>query len=252
MLTILDQLWQTNAWANIYRCTYTYDASGKMLTAYNEQWQTGTWVNVYYMVNSYDTNGNRSSYIIQYWQNNSWVNGWKHAYSYDNNGDMLVDLIEMWQSTTWVNYSELIYTYDANGNSITGMYQVWLNNSWRPWNGYFELYSQKSAIFFLENIYHYSAHFVSFDNGIADYQSSDDLLLVYPNPASDIITILCRIIKGNNEALLSFYNCEGTQALQQFLVTEKSEIDVSCLVKGIYLVRLTTAGKTETTKLIKE
>ena len=101
MLTVLGEQWQTNAWVNYKRDTYTYDANGNMLTELEEYWQ------------------------------GSWVNSERWTYTYDANGNMLTRLDEQWQTNAWVNYYRWTYTYDANGNSITGKSEEWQGN-WQP------------------------------------------------------------------------------------------------------------------------
>lgn len=73
-------------------------------------------------------------------------------------------------------------------------------------------------------------------------------LTLYPNPATDRITIDCS--ERINE--LSIYNLVGELVFQRQLNNNKNEIDVSNLSKGVYIIRVLSASGTMQQKLIKE
>lgn len=73
---------------------------------------------------------------------------------------------------------------------------------------------------------------------------------LYPNPAEGRFTIEK---KTEEDALIDVYDLFGRSVITARPVTQnKTEIDFSGQPVGIYLVRITTAGKTETIRLIKQ
>jgi hypothetical protein len=75
-------------------------------------------------------------------------------------------------------------------------------------------------------------------------------MTVYPNPADNLITVTTFQGTAIN-TMLSIYSIEGKLILQQALVKEKTELDVSTLTKGIYIMQVTENNKTERVKFIK-
>jgi hypothetical protein len=83
--------------------------------------------------------------------------------------------------------------------------------------------------------------------GINERQGSR--LLVYPNPATDKITI--EIAEGQAPSQLSIMNLNGEEVLTRSLIKPKTQIDISNLPSGIYFVRLTNVRTVEIGKFIK-
>jgi len=71
---------------------------------------------------------------------------------------------------------------------------------------------------------------------------------VYPNPASDKVNLS---INTNSAAKIELLNSTGSVVfLQENLTDSFQTIDLSTFQKGLYFVRLTTAGMSQTQKLI--
>ena len=73
---------------------------------------------------------------------------------------------------------------------------------------------------------------------------------VYPNPAKNKILINSNWTFQNS--ILSIYNIQGQLLLQQPIKQEKTELDISRLAKGIYILKLTDFDNIEMTKFVKE
>lgn len=78
----------------------------------------------------------------------------------------------------------------------------------------------------------------------------DDLFNIYPNPVYGKITITKSSDLKN--ASLCIYSIQGQLILQQLLLLEKSEIDVSSLAKGIYIIKINDRNLSFTKKIIIE
>jgi len=81
----------------------------------------------------------------------------------------------------------------------------------------------------------------------AEVTSSVDVL-TYPNPVSDKLYISL----SNAPSTLSIYSMESKQLLLLNTVGSKLEIDMSKYSSGIYFVKIESAGKTTTKKIVKK
>jgi uncharacterized protein (TIGR02145 family) len=72
---------------------------------------------------------------------------------------------------------------------------------------------------------------------------------VFPNPAKDKLVIL---IPENHQSKLQIYTITGESVWKGFLISTENTIDISSLVKGIYLLQITESNKLTLQKLIKE
>lgn len=84
--------------------------------------------------------------------------------------------------------------------------------------------------------------------GLDEYEVRQSQLSVYPNPATDHITVSFPNMQNGK---LFIYNIVGEQIMSRELATETSKISVAGLAKGIYMVRVTDdKGIVGTKKLI--
>ena len=78
----------------------------------------------------------------------------------------------------------------------------------------------------------------------------DSRLSIYPNPATDKITI--EITEGQAPSQLSMINLNGEEVLTRSLIKPKTQIDISTLPGGVYFVRLTNDKIVEVGKFVKQ
>ena len=76
-------------------------------------------------------------------------------------------------------------------------------------------------------------------------------ILIYPNPANDIITIEENSLINKN-GLISIYNIQGQIVLEQTLQDAKSQIDISSLEKGVYFVKVNNRNGMQVRKVVKD
>jgi hypothetical protein len=81
-------------------------------------------------------------------------------------------------------------------------------------------------------------------------ESQESRLLVYPNPATDKITI--ELAEGQAPSQLSMMNLNGEEVLTRSLIKPKTQIDISNLPSGVYFVRLTNNNTVEVRMFVKE
>ncbi len=277
LLTELSESWNTgtSTWVNSDRYTYTYNGSNKILTELVESWDTTSiWVNTYRDTYTYDGSGNMLSQSWDIWDGgtSTWWNYesftydsggnvltwlelgvYRYTYAYDGNGNKLTELEESWDAgtSTWVNHSKYTWTYDGNDNSVSEKREGWKNSNWQPALDEGYVYSKKNLVGHLGNIYRYEASFVSFINtGIENTLTGNNYLSIYPNPAQGNITI--EISGTDNNTTASVYNLQGQMLLQQTLTVAKTEMDISSLPNGVYVIKLNTENGVAVKKFVKE
>ena len=78
--------------------------------------------------------------------------------------------------------------------------------------------------------------------------SLEEDLVIYPNPAKDMVTVSSSIPLNN--AKYTIYDITGKQILNASL--KSNTINVSKLSTGIYVLKITVDGKSKTQKIIKQ
>ena len=88
---------------------------------------------------------------------------------------------------------------------------------------------------------------LSLVNGIEELTAEDNLIKVYPNPATDKI-----FVKAKENSLSEITNMQGQVILSKKL-SDTQSIDISSLAKGIYFYRITENNKLlQTGKIVKQ
>ena len=257
MLTQLCEDWETNEWVNNWRMTYTYDANGNMLTNLHENWEINAWVNGLRRSYTYDANGNMLTQLLEYWlTTNTWGNSMKYSYTYDTNGNRVTELCEVWQTNAWVNDNKYNWTYDANGNSVTGKYEVWQSGIWEPGMGLQYLFiQQQEMMLVLVDIfaycYRYEASFVSFNTGIDLGDQKTTSLSIFPNPATEKLTIELTCLDPNTICTVNIYGMDGREVIRLQAQGSQVEINVGSLPGGLYGIRVSNNKETWFGKFIK-
>ncbi len=77
-------------------------------------------------------------------------------------------------------------------------------------------------------------------------------ILVYPNPANDILNLYIENTDLLSNTLVEIYDIQGKQVQQTIVNNYYSTIDISYLRKGFYIVKVTGNNYVKTSKFIKE
>jgi hypothetical protein len=86
--------------------------------------------------------------------------------------------------------------------------------------------------------------------GESSVDSRQSAVSIYPNPSSTQITI--ETPKTTSKFLISIFNLNGQEVINQKLTAPGTSIDISNLPQGIYCVRLTSDNIVKVLKIIKE
>jgi len=82
--------------------------------------------------------------------------------------------------------------------------------------------------------------------------NSNNNFSIYPNPSNDNIIIENISFKNGIDEIISIYNVQGQMVLKQTLSQTKTEVDISKISKGLYILKIESKEGTAVKRLIKE
>ena len=124
------QTWDSSAWVNSSKGSYTYDGNNNLTEALIQYWDGSAWVNSFKQSYIYDGNNNPAEYLLQTWDGSAWVNYYKGSYIFDGNNNLTELFYQTWDGSAWVNSSKYSYTYNGNNNLTEYFYQTWDGSAW--------------------------------------------------------------------------------------------------------------------------
>lgn len=260
---IADSL--TGAWILYMESDYTYNSSGylinEQLNVYDsesEQW-TPIFKDDYYLSES----GVTDSMINSMWiaGDDSWMALNKTAYFYNVDGDPEYDIDYYWGYITpeWTKSSKSTYLLNASGNVYFEEYLYWDDQTtdWAPSTTYTIIYSDESKPLIEEYREWIPAmeEYIVEEKSFYAYDTPQPALTnlvernfsVFPNPASDFITVK---VKQPQNANIQLFDMSGKIIFNQDLNTETSTISVAHLKKGNYLAKISNNRETNSQVLI--
>ncbi|SNS75923.1 Por secretion system C-terminal sorting domain-containing protein [Ekhidna lutea] len=191
----------------------------------------------------------------------------------DENDNPIESLQYEWsyKSDKLVPWQKMDFIYDEAGNITRKAVWSFSENEQTWTRHYIDKYSYKKGLYFNQVA---GAHWVSrlygnimpasrnrsIWNGEWEASSEiqyfyqalslakEDISLVYPNPASSIVSF---DLSNSNEAQLILYDAQGANVVEQTIQTSRS-ISIQDLKKGTYYYRIVTEGNVQTGKLIKD
>jgi len=263
-----DYVWQNNAWASSDKYTNIVwqNYTNWQVKSYTEQhWVNNSWTN--YANFSATYTGNNYIGITDTIVSSNWVHYQRETYTEDVNGGS-VDLYEIYQNSSWVNDSQYSRYFDTHKNYTGYKDESWSSGSWATtyqfnyiltYNGNIVTerisqgwdYTNLVLVNSEKDVY---SNFIQLDdgNGIVTTISSNNDIQVYPNPAKDKIIIELQRLNNIQKNIISIYNIQGQTILQQSLQQEKTELDISRLAKGIYILKSSNDEKMEVIRIVKE
>ena len=142
-------------------------------------------------------------------------------------------------TSTWTSFNIPFSTY-----TVADSAQIGFSAFHSSLDGTFPTGPYGNSILYIDNI--------SFDNlitGVPDHISDNTTLMLFPNPATDIITIN---VNGSSKTDLNvnIYNITGSLVKAETLEQNQQQINISNLSNGIYLVEINSENICKTQKLI--
>ena len=278
--------WNENdgIWIEVDKYDYTYD-NGNLVLLLNQErnFENDTWENFERYVVSYN-NGLREEAIFQSFdsENANWVNLDKYNYTYNASAPQIIELTSRWDGidSEWDSIETIDYHFDNNGNPIIELID-YVVNSWpyskytysydtsisydtidgppiisfdpeykseivnKPLNYLYEQYDNINEVWM--NV-EKETYVYSDDNTTDISELNKNLLVVYPNPASNFVNFKISstdIIKAN----LSVSNLQGQLVLSQPILAQET-IDISQIPNGLYVYKLELNQKSVSGKII--
>lgn len=243
---MVEQIWNLT-WQNNLMSVFTYDGNGNMhmfVASYSDgggPWITGGRYTYYYDVNDYYVET-----LIESWGNEVWTTEGKITYTNSSAGDILSETFNAWQEGSYIPDTRKVYTYDSYGNALSGVNEEYSGGSWVPRMGSSYLYYKKEYIQVINiPVYTYEASYRSV-MGINDHDA--ERIRVYPNPASDHLTVIFQ--KENAPCSVSITDLQGNSLGFHNNIRDKISINTSNFTDGMYILNITSSGKTVSEKII--
>ena len=269
-LTQLEASYTNFSWSNLQLDSFIYDATNRLSSSIMQNWSAGAWKNTrkYYDL-IWEANNNlkfddislATAYITQTWDGQKWVNDTKHTSNFDANNRISSSMDQNWLSDAWINVTQNSFVYDANSNIVNYINQIWSTTEWVNSNtinyGYDTNGHQISSVskwwnpdgtpndLRSDSTYYYYFH--SAVAGLKDLQLKNSGISVYPNPSNGKFKI-CSPESSINA--VEIFNLLGEKVYSNANQSAKSEIYLSTVDKGVYLLKIKTGGKSNSMKIV--
>jgi len=224
----------TNDWKANYKYVSTYDSNNNLTLTESYNWDdtANDWKKDYKWVGAHDSNNNRTLYEYYEWDDTT--NDWKGDYiksvrAYDSNNNQTLSETYDWDDATndWKGNSKYVYSFDSNNNQTLSETYDWddTTNNW---------YRSGTRIFY------YSESHLSTTKATLEVS-----LLLYPNPASNMLNI-----DSNNSKVskVEIYTITGKKVLS---IKNTNTINVQALPSGVYTIRISDGVRQTNRKFIK-
>ena len=232
-------------------CTLTYNNSGQLIQEIGEDtFNSGSLENSFKINYVYNADGTIKSIGNWYWNSTAWGLYANDYYYYDNNKNCI-----KWDHHDGTNVADrreyeydMEYTADqlalpvspeASNNDRVAMNNMATVHHWSTQNDVGDL------IYICDFIYRYD---IIDYTAVPDHGFAVDHLNIFPNPASDFITIT-----GNSTIIshIDVLDNTGRIVLKDSKPNKREvNLDVSALKSGVYYIRLATTRGIVTEKLI--
>lgn len=183
------------------------------------------------------------------------------AYTNDLYGLDVDSLINFWVGNnscsripTTYSYPDLIndgitvdrYEY-SNGDNQSDVWLYKMNNA-----GHTVLFQPANDINEPLELWRFLQRHTLITSGIKEINDLSENIKVFPNPTNNKITITGLPSDISKNTFISVYNIQGQLLLQQVIQSEKTEINLSSLAKGIYLLKLNSERNSAERRVVKE
>ena len=202
-----------------------------MMGGLTQTWNGSVWEDSSQFTCTYDAKNNMTGGLNQTWNGSAWENSSKWTDTYDANNNLTNQLFQVWNGTNWVNEWQYLSTFDANNFEKSYAYKNWNTTATKVTSGDSSYYYYHTVL------------------GIHDLMVQNVNIAVYPNPASNIITVETSVITDKSQ--LSIINLNGQQLITRQITGPNATLDISSLPNGVYFVRLTSESKVALGKFIK-
>ena len=216
---------------NSSQTTYSYNTDGTGYQNVTEVWNSGVLMLTTRDTYAYDGSKNLTSILTEDHQTGQWVNDLRSLFTYNKSttASQVKEILDQdWSGTQWVDKTRKTYKYNANGAIIEILTEEWKNSKWE---------NQGRITFNPRNT-------TETGTDLADNIE----LLIYPNPAADVVTIQNMSSSGSD---VFIYNLTG-QMVRNFHVSNTvARVNLSGLQEGNYLMRVVSGGSEKVGRFVK-
>lgn len=147
------------------------------------------------------------------------------------------------------NYNQILLHLETTGSFIDGVFdlQNFDGNSWQSVQTNLPVISNRydlALASYSPDIMHYRIRWTS-DGGKSIYSNSVEIAAskssrfeVFPNPCQDVLNIASSQRNSVNKSMISIWDANGRRIFESIVHATNTEIDVSRLAQGIYIVQL--------------
>ena len=134
---------------------------------------------------------------------------------------------------------DLAYTYARNYNDTMNTASV----------ATLKQYVQHIRNYYNTNLIHNCSDLVT---SVIDISKPKMGIMVYPNPASNKITVSFSNLSDLQNTTISIFNIQGQLLLQKSVKQQQTELNISTFAKGIYVVKVNNNKNNMVSKFVKE
>ena len=87
--------------------------------------------------------------------------------------------------------------------------------------------------------------------GIDDQTNNNEQLSIYPNPVNDILTIDFPAYTGRDKTMIELYSITGRLIKVLPIQSRLTQLNISDLAKGVYVIKVINDGGVEVRKIIR-
>lgn len=244
--TTVGEIWLVSIWMTSSMKTNTYDGSGYLTNTLNQSFTPpSTWTNSSQTNYTNNPDGTVNQWINQTWVGGVWTNSQRSTFTYTS-GKILTLVADLYTAGNWVPQTKLTYTYASGTGYLTNeLSQLWDvgSSTWKdntrdnyinnPDGTAYQVVTQKWDGVSVWNNTDRLTFGYSQLTGLSELIKEEDFT-IYPNPASDIITIKAnKTILGSN---YFFTDQTGKMILKGKITNENMIIDITQLTNGIYFL----------------
>lgn len=262
-LTVVSENWTGLEWQNFMMMTNTYDVNGYLVNTLFQSFYaiSPSWINFSQTIYTNNPNGTVNQSVMQTWDGiSAWTNSRRSTYTYNPSGKTLTDLTEIWLGSAWLNNNLETNTYDGSNYLLNSLDQTWdiILSAWKdnsqsiytnnPDGTPYQIISQAwNPITPGWNNEERITYTYSLPTGSHDTPEMINVI-VYPNPASNIITVRTADISPVSKFAIT--DQTGRVVLTGLLTGVTTTINISSFKNGMYFLQIEGSFQ-KTLKILK-
>jgi hypothetical protein len=245
--------WTTEGWENVYLETKHYNNLQQLSDNQTLNFVDSLWIPWMNYEHSYDDAGLLESSLISAYTDGDWLFDSRKSMLYNEWGSLQSYLMEIWQDEQWNNALLINYNYDSNGNAgLVNLYS-WENESWQQTiNEPLKLFYNYGSDYHDFFGFRINASYQSILVDVMEFSKTPDQVLIYPNPAHDLIFIRPNAEWSSATAVISLIDYSGRILNSKEIISDNKGVfsyDLGDLPSGLYLVKIERENQVITQKI---